>query len=231
MPNLRKFSFDEEQGLDQKPSWVAWDPVSLRGKCIRCGNVLFANNQESSDQAMDRHAMAHRGCALDKEKQEKQIYVIEPNTWKEQSQASLPAGRIQVLNFIGGSSLTSTYHSGTSYSDSGLTVDAGNRFIIQMCTAISFVGRIVDLYIKAPDYIGTIELVIGDMIQFDGPIEMLNRYKGAAMRNAKCALRPGVPCILKGVNKTLSPMLISEAALVMEIDPEWEKAQYQYRDL
>jgi hypothetical protein len=168
----------------------------------------------------------------DLEKREKQLSKLADDLEKREKQISIlgqvPAliGRIQVLNFIDGG-LTSSSISGAQRSSNGLTVEAGCTFNIQMCCVRKFVGRIIDLYIKAPDYVGTIEFIHGDIRQFDGPIEMLNRYKGAVMKQAKCAIVPGCPCTLRGRNNTDAPILISEAALVMEIDPEWEKNEYR----
>lgn len=48
-----------------KPAWIAWDELTRKGECIRCGTALFANEDESADRALDRHVSAHEGCAMD----------------------------------------------------------------------------------------------------------------------------------------------------------------------
>lgn len=136
-----------------------------------------------------------------------------------------PSSKLQALNFMDGVLTRSTYYGGITRADDGAILAPRGQFTIQMCCVRSFAGRIVDLYINAPGYIGNIEFIFGDCRQFDGPLEMLSRYKGSLMREPKIVVQPGIPFTLKGQNRTENTLKIMEATLVIEIDPEWERKE------
>lgn len=53
-----------------RPAWIAWDDLSARGECIRCGTALFAGEGDRPDTALTRHIQRHESCALDQAAQD-----------------------------------------------------------------------------------------------------------------------------------------------------------------
>lgn len=48
-----------------KPSWVAWDEIQRDGYCVRCGDALSADENESTRHATERVYGKHRECLPD----------------------------------------------------------------------------------------------------------------------------------------------------------------------
>lgn len=57
-----------------KPAWVAWDEIQRDGYCVRCGDTLSAEDNESTRHATERVYAEHRVCLPDEaERKEKQV--------------------------------------------------------------------------------------------------------------------------------------------------------------
>jgi len=56
-----------------KPAWIAWDELTCKGECIRCGTALFADVDERADDALARHVGAHGECTEDEADRRREI--------------------------------------------------------------------------------------------------------------------------------------------------------------
>jgi hypothetical protein len=187
---MRKFSFEDIDGKKpeiQQPAWAAWDEISKRTVCARCGAC------EPVDEPDDFYR-CHTEC-------------LSPSALPMKAGAALPAQPPAIVEqdtrdkivFSRGSSCCQMAMYGVN---DGL-LPPGRRGTIQFLSS----GRMMVLEpfdLLFPGGEGShVSVRWGDVIQYEGPYDALKIYKGSLFRQRKANLYPGVPITIEVNNEAL----------------------------